>query len=264
MRSREWAVRCVHEAKCHPRNVFLTLTYDNKHLPEGRSLVYRDFQLFMKRLLVHADRKEKHHGIRFYMCGEYGETFGRPHYHSITFNYDFADKKLWRQTRGNNIFTSETLTDLWGMGFCSIGSVTFQSAAYVSRYIMKKVTGEPAQAHYEWIDPETGEVFQRAPEFTHMSNGGRGGLGGIAKAWFDKYHSDVFPHDFVVLNGKKVSPPRFYTNQYEILYPEEVERIKRLRKKRAAEHEHDNTPARRKVKAEVRDARLKLLKRTIE
>lgn len=258
-RSRQWAMRCVHEATMHKRNIFLTLTYDNEHLPESRSLEYRDFQLFMKRLLVHMDRKHNHHGIRFYMCGEYGEQFGRPHYHSITFNCDFPDKKPFKRERGNTLYTSETLTELWGLGHASIGGVTFQSAAYVSRYIMKKVTGDLAADHYEWMDPETGEFHERRPEFTNMSR--RPGIGG---KWFDKFKDDVFPNDFVLLNGKKLTPPRFYTNQYEVLYPHEVEVLKRARRKRAQLREGDNTPDRRRVKAEVRDARLKLLKRTIE
>lgn len=258
-RSRQWAMRCVHEAAMHPSNIFITLTYDNEHLPPDRSLHYEDFQLFKKRLLIHASRKLGIHGVRFYMCGEYGETFGRPHYHAILFNYDLDDKVLWRIERGNPLYISPTLTDIWGMGHTSIGSVTFQSAAYVARYIMKKVTGDPAQEHYEWIDPETGEIHQRRPEFTKMSL-----KPGIGATWFDKYKTDVFPSDFVVLNGKEVTPPRFYTNRYELLYPDEVARLKVLRKRRALRRANDNTPARLKVREKVLNSRLGLLKRTIE
>lgn len=243
----------------HPDNIFITLTYDNEHLPEDRSLHYRDYQLFMKRLLVHADRHLDRHKIRFYMCGEYGEQFGRPHYHSIMFNYDLPDKKLWKLERGNPLYISETLTELWGKGHTSIGGVTFQSAAYVARYLMKKVTGAAAADHYEWMDPETGEFHQRRPEFTNMSR-----RPGIGSTWLEKYRSDVFPSDFVVVNGKKVSPPRFYTNQHELLYPEEVARLKVLRKKRAKRRAADNTPARLRVREKVLESRLTQLKRTIE
>lgn len=258
-RSRQWAVRCVHEAQLHKDNIFITLTYDNEHLPESRSLVYRDFQLFMKRMLVNAARHEDRFGIRFYMCGEYGETFGRPHYHAILFNYDYADKKLWRIDRENPLYTSETLTQTWGMGHCSIGSVTFQSAAYVARYLMKKVTGDGAEEHYEWIDPETGEVFKRSPEFTNMSR-----RPGIGSKWFDKYMSDVFPSDTVIVNGKEISPPAFYTNRYELLYPEEVAAIRAARKRRAKLRSADSTPQRLRVREEVLTSRLTRLKRTIE
>lgn len=260
-RSRQWAMRCVHEASLHADNIFITLTYDNEHLPPHGSLFYRDYQLFMKRLLVHTERHTNRPiGIRFYMCGEYGENFGRPHYHAIMFNYDLEDKRLWRMERGNPLYTSETLTDLWGKGHTSIGGVTFQSAAYVARYIMKKVTGPEAEDHYNVIDRETGEVLsERKPEFTNMSR-----RPGIGSKWFDKYMDDVFPDDFVVLNGKKVTPPRYYTNQYELLYPDEVADLKRRRKERAKTRAADNTPARLKVREQVLESRLSRLKRTIE
>ena len=88
-KSLDWAVRCVHEKSLHEESSFVTLTYDDEHLPKNGSLVYRDFQLFMKRL-----RKEfAPTNIRFYMCGEYGETFSRPHYHACLFNCFFPDRK---------------------------------------------------------------------------------------------------------------------------------------------------------------------------
>lgn len=220
----------------------------------------------MKRLKVNADRKlgidaER---IRFYMCGEYGETFGRPHYHALLFNFDLPDKQLWKMERENPIFTSEFLASTWGQGFTSVGAVTFQSAAYVARYVMKKRTGDGAAQHYEWIDPETGEVHDRTPEFNEMSRGGRGGQGGIGSAWFRKYMKDVFPFDEVIINGKPVTPPRYYTNQYELLYPAEAEEVKRRRKARAKLREADNTPDRLRVREKVLEGRLKQLKRTIE
>lgn len=259
-RSREWAIRCAHEASLHQENIFITLTYDDLHLPEDRSLNYRHFQLFMKRLLVYADRHLNRNKVRFYMCGEYGEQFGRPHYHACVFNLDLPDKKLWKTVRGNAIYQSEKLQEIWGHGYTSIGSVTFQSAAYVARYIMKKVTGDEAASHYEWIDPETGEVFQRKPEFTNMSR-----QPGIGRGWIDKYREDVFPHDYVVLkSGVKVSPPRFYTNQYELLYPIEAAALRLRRKQRAASRADNNTPDRLRVREKVLHSKLRQLKRTIE
>lgn len=243
----------------HKDNIFITLTYDNEHLPADQSLHYSDFQLFKKRLLVNAERELSRTGIRFYMCAEYGETFGRPHYHAILFNFDLPDKKLWKMERENPLYTSEFLSRTWGKGFASVGSVTFQSAAYVARYIMKKVTGEAASSHYTRIDPETGEVYDRKPEFTKMSL-----KPGIGATWFAKYKGDVFPDDFVVINGKKVAPPKFYTSQHEILYPDEVAAIKLLRAKRAKNRANDNTPDRLKVREAVLESRLSRLKRTIE
>ena len=151
-RSRQWALRCVHEAQLHDQSSFITLTYDDEHLPEGATLVKRDFQLFMKRL-----RKALHPiKIRYFMCGEYGEnafqgTFsqdkrrratqekhlqqykisalGRPHYHAIIFGYDFPDREYLETRNGNHLFYSPMLEQIWDKGFNTIGNVTFESAA---------------------------------------------------------------------------------------------------------------------------------------
>ena len=152
-RSRQWAIRCSHEAQMHEKNCFITLTFSDEHLPEDRSVDVRHFQLFMKRL-----RKRYGDGIRFFHCGEYGDHFGRPHYHACIFNHDFEDKKIWKQSgSGEIIYRSASLEELWPYGYSSVGEVTFESAAYVARYITKKVTGDPAQEHYEYIDPKSGK-----------------------------------------------------------------------------------------------------------
>ena len=99
-RSRQWAVRCMHEASLYKRNCFITLTYSNEYLPPNMSLVKSDFQKFMKRL-----RKRCGSSVRYYYCGEYGENFGRPHYHAILFGFDFKDKVYWRQnTNGDRCY----------------------------------------------------------------------------------------------------------------------------------------------------------------
>ena len=93
-RSRQWAMRCVHESQLYEKNCFITLTYNNDFIPPGNTLVVKHFQDFMKRL-----RKKYGDGIRFFHCGEYGEKTGRPHYHAILFNHDFDDKYYWRTTK---------------------------------------------------------------------------------------------------------------------------------------------------------------------
>ena len=147
-RSRQWAIRCMHEAQMHEKNCFITLTYDDAHLPGDRSLHYRDFQLFIKRLRKRYPGRR----IRYYMAGEYGENFGRPHWHACLFGIDFDDKSLWKRTSANSLlYRSADLELLWPFGYSSIGDVTFESAAYVARYIMKKVTGKNADQHYQEI-----------------------------------------------------------------------------------------------------------------
>ena len=89
-RSRQWAMRCVHEAAAYDCNAFITLTYDEENLPADGSLNYDHFQLFMKRLRKAIEPNK----VRFYMCGEYGEENGRPHFHACLFGYDFPDKVM--------------------------------------------------------------------------------------------------------------------------------------------------------------------------
>ena len=253
-RSRQWAIRCVHEASLHENNCFITLTFNNENLERRDnpwSLDVRDFQLFMKRL-----RKKFGKNIRFFHCGEYGENFGRPHYHACLFNFDFPDKELWRISNGCRLYISESLSKLWPYGFVTIGDVTFESAAYVARYILKKVTGDNAENHYQWTDEETGEIHPRKPEYTTMSR-----RPGIGKGWFDLYTSDVYPSDFVVINGKKMRPPKYYDKLYETERPYEFEEIKCNRVENARIHAENNTYDRLTVREKCKLEQIKRLPR---
>lgn len=241
-RSRQWAIRCVHEASLHDENCFLTLTYDDEHLPSDGSIDVVHYQKFMKRLR----KKYPSRKIRFFHCGEYGEKGNRPHYHAILFNFDFPDKELFKMAGDNRLYTSRILENLWGMGHCIIGDVTFQSAAYVARYITKKVTGSDAESHYQG----------RKPEYITMSR-----RPGIGSDWFKKYKSDVYPGDFVVINGKKVHPPKFYDN---LLSDDENMRYKALRKANAELHAENNTERRLRVRETVKESKAAQLKRSLE
>ena len=253
-RSRQWAVRCMHEASLHDTNCFITLTYSSDHLPSDNSLNYRHFQLFMKRL-----RKYAKVPVRFYMCGEYGEMGERPHYHACLFGYSFSDLQLVNVSpAGSPIYRSAVLESLWTFGFSSIGEVTFESAAYVARYIMKKITGHNSDAHYRDVDLSTGEIINRVPEFNRMSL-----KPGIGARWFEKFTSDVFPHDRVVINGAKSKPPRYYDKLYSKIDPIGFESIQFERELAAIPHKADNTPDRLRVKSIVAEARLSQLKRSI-
>lgn len=94
-----WCVRLQHEMEVSSSAFFLTLTYNDEHLPEGAELSKRDLQLFIKRL------RKKNPGIRYFAVGEYGTEGGRPHYHVILFN--LIDLELvtssWRDNEGNEI-----------------------------------------------------------------------------------------------------------------------------------------------------------------
>lgn len=254
-RSRQWAVRCVHEASLYDNNCFITLTYNDEHLPDDGSLHVEHFQAFMKRLREYAARLADKHKlprpkIRFYHCGEYGDENARPHYHACIFNYDFMDKTPWQNSgSGSTIYTSDTLSEVWGMGFATIGDLTFESAAYVARYVMKKRTGPDADLHYQGLKPE----------YTTMSR-----RPGIGKGWYDSWANDVFPADEVIINGKSVSVPRFYDNQLELDNPELLSKIKLKRKEGLKSHSEDLTLRRLRVSEAIKNQSLTLLPRNYE
>ncbi|WNK14537.1 MAG: replication initiator protein [Microvirus sp.] len=252
-RSRQWALRCIHEAKLYENNIFVTLTYDDKHLPHDSGLNHRHFQLFIKKLRKHFPQP-----IRYYMCGEYGGQFGRPHYHAILFNITFDDATYWMRTAtGSKLYRSKKLESLWTFGFSSFGAVTFESAAYVARYVMKKVTGDLADSHYQSVSTATGEVFQTQPEYNRMSL-----KPGIGSSWYDKFKSDVFPHDRIIHDGTPLKPPRYYDNK---LKKENIDNYNEIKQKRLAKanNNNDNTNSRLEVKEIVTKAALSNLRRSL-
>jgi len=254
-RSRQWAMRCVHESSLYTNNCFITLTYSPENLPDDFGLNKQHFQKFMKRLRKRFPNEK----IRYFHCGEYGEQNLRPHYHACLFNFDFPDKSIFSNNNDNKLYTSDILTDVWGFGFATIGDVTFDSAAYVARYIMKKVninenTPEHLKKTYERIDPLTGEVYNVIPEYTTMSR-----RPGIGRDWYEKYKSDCYPSDFVIVNGKKMRPPKYYDSQYE-----DIEEIKAQRRKFAKTVEANNTPDRLMVREKCKKLQIKQLKRQLD
>lgn len=240
-KSRQWAMRCMHEAKLYERNCFITLTYDDANLPAGGSLVPEHYVLFMKKL-----RWKYGEGIRFFHCGEYGEKFGRPHHHALLFNHGFDDRESLGQVNGRPLWRSDSLDKLWSYGFCSIGECTFESASYVARYTMKK---------YGKTDADYGG---RVKEYLTMSR-----KPGIGRGWLDKFYGDVFPRDEVVVNGKLCKPPRYYDTVCEKRAPSVMERIKR--KRRVAGKLDPDSTGRRLLEREVvkRDA-ISTLSRKLE
>jgi hypothetical protein len=201
------------------------------------------------------------------MAGEYGENYGRPHWHACIFGSSFPDKKLWKRTSaGSLIYRSEILESVWPFGHSSIGDLTFESAAYTARYILTKQngdrlnpkTGKPYDFVYEITDPTTGEIIKRKPEFNKMSL-----KPGIGADWLEKYESDVYPHDYVVVKGRKFKPPRYYDKLYASKNPYEFEEIQHSREKRGKLKSEDNSPARLHAKEVVQLDKLQKLKRNL-
>jgi len=226
-RSRQWAVRMVHEASCHEDNCFITLTYNDEHLPYQNTLVRSDLVKFIKRL-----KKNTKTAFRYYYCGEYGETTQRPHYHACLFGYKPDDPSLFSTNGEHKLYESPTLTSNWGMGHATFGELTFDTAAYTARYVTKKITGDAAEEHYRVVDDDTGEIFYRTPEFNGMSRGGKTGLGGIGSQWLKKYGKDTYDKDEVILQGRSMQPPKAYDRIFEHTDPQTWERAQAIRSAR--------------------------------
>lgn len=235
-KSTEWALRCVHESAQHEQNCFLTLTYDDDHVPANGSLVKKHFQNFMKRFRKKIDPIK----IRYYMCGEYGDQFGRPHYHALIFGYDFPDKQDFKKSAKSIIYTSELLQELWEYGFSTVGALTYQSAAYTAKYATKKVLGKEAAAYYG----------ERIPEYSTMSQG-------IGSTYFDLHQAELFQHDNIIHNGRKFPLPRYYTNKFN---DDDKLELQKQRKVQFEKNKSDNTLARLRVKEKCKESKLKYYK----
>lgn len=289
-KAREWAIRCSHEIRMHEHNCSITLTYNNDHLPQDANLDKNHFPEFMRALRQKLNPRipaylvipllgikienPEYKKLGFYMCGEYGDNKGRPHYHAIIFGYDFPDKKdpISRKSKGQTHTTfrqSEVLKSCWKHGFFEIGSATYASAGYIARYIMKKQNGETAKAHYAIYDPRTGEITGlRNPEYTNMSL-----KPAIGKTWFERYQSDIFPADRCITPDGKVAPvPKYYQALLKQSDPElhetlRLARIEKNRGKQKAREPHketDNSKKRLAARAQVQEAKLKRLPRNLE
>lgn len=266
-KSQVWSMRCRHEAMVYFNNSFVTVTYDDQHVPQDFSVKLLDYQLFLKRV-----RKAKGRGIRFFGCGEYGNQTLRPHYHFLLFNCDFEDKRFFTERSGNRVYTSPQLGRLWSAGLHEIGEVTSKSAAYVARYSLKKIGGPVADEHYFRVSPVDGQSYRVATEFCTMSR--RPGLG---TAWLERFGSDVFAgsqvltghragkvidrQDFIVdEHGQKRPVPPFYLSKLDELGQQSVKRARKL-KAAAPRARANSTPERLRVREEVQAHRMKRLVR---
>lgn len=224
--AREWALRCMLEAKQYKDNYFVTLTYDDSHIPDPipicnhstgevieciSPLVPEHFSSFVKKLRVHYKRKYGHTGIRFFGCGEYGSESMRCHFHFIFFNLPIYDLKFWKRKRGINYYLSETLSKIWKNGYITVCEVTTKSAAYVARYQMKKQVKN--------------QIEDLPPEFIRMSR-----RPGIGLKYFEDFYYNIYKTDEIYHEGQKYRPPKYYDRKLGERYEKELEQIKETRR----------------------------------
>lgn len=247
--SRQWAVRCFFEAKQWQHNYFVTLTYDPEFVPlvphykcdevTGEvtdesmvmTLVPDHLKNFIKRLRRNFEYEYGHTGVRFFACGEYGPLNARPHYHLILFNCPLDDLKKERCSDGYVYYRSPFIEKAWScktpqgdrrqIGYVSVTDFSFETAAYVARYMLKKHKGKDS-SYYE----ENGLY----PEFTRCSR-----RPGLAYQYFQSHKDEIYTYDQVVItNGRgtplKCHPPKYYDRLFDVDNPDEMAIIKERRK----------------------------------
>lgn len=175
-----WSVRLQHEMCYQEKMCFLTLTYDDEVRLCDYSLKKRDAQLFMKRL-----RKKFGFGIKYYLCGEYGGRYSRPHYHAIVFGVGIEDEA--------------GIAEAWGLGGVHVGYVDIKSIKYVCKYISKAVLGKVHRDR--WLE----QNGKREIPFALMSKG-------IGKQWLLDNASKVILDGGLMVRGKLHAMPRYYHN----------------------------------------------------
>lgn len=228
--ARRWADRIVMEQLVSPPDTcfFITLTYNDEAIQnnltgnvveivangesfalQSATLIKDDVRLFIKRLRKYYADHYNHQGIRFYLAGEYGSKYKRPHYHLCVFNLPIYDLKYYSSNfRGDVLYTSEIIESIWNKGYVVIGELTWECAAYTARYVVKKFKGKDSAVHYEAL----GRVL---PEFTLSSN--RPGIGG---KYFDDNVEKIYRTDSISLPSTKdrngtVSVPRYFDKLLE-------------------------------------------------
>lgn len=237
-------MRCMHEARMHRNNSFITLTYSDEHYTA--SLNHEDWQDFIRRL------RKRHGKTRYFMCGEYGGQTLRPHYHALLFGRVFDDL----QPIGEKLWRSPTLERLWPKGYSSVGEVNYQSARYVAGYCAKELKGNVTPIA---VDQLTGEYVRVKSEYGKMSR--NPGLGG---PWWEKYGRETYEaRDGVVVNGKVKPTPRYYDKKLEIKDKKKLDEIKTQRLEKAKEFKSDTTEERLRVREKCAIAKQRMIKRQL-
>lgn len=192
----QWAFRLNIEREYSSSSHFITLTYDNDHLPfhveNGKiyHVLNKDFMKIWLKRIVQYCRKYYHCNIKYYLCGEYGWEHGRPHYHMHLFNFPL-DVDLF-----------DFLSSRWPYGSFFIGSTNIGSSMYTTKHNLTKILSSIINPNYE--------VEQVSPPFMLCSKG-------IGRAFFEKLvskssnNSIVYNNiPYVPLDGNRIPTPRYY------------------------------------------------------
>lgn len=205
-----WSDRLLLESLYHDAAYFVTLTYDEDHVPrhveidpatgeykEFLSLRKKDVQDFNKRLRQrYPDDK-----IRFYLAGEYGDHTERPHYHAIYFGLHVTDLEPFGMSEtGNQYFISMKLSEIWKNGFVSVEPANEYTFKYVANYVTKKL-GVHFNDYYNKLKIE--------PPFSLSSR-----RPGIGLQYLIDHESEIVEHDRIIFGtdnaSYRIKPPRYF------------------------------------------------------
>lgn len=219
--ARQWAVRLVHEGVTTHPAWFVTLTYSPEEMPHNGSLFPGHFTAFVKRMRRQKER------VAYYVAGEYGETTARPHYHAVLYGVPFLDRVICNYRNNAPVYRSGSLERYWPHGISEFTGLNYAAARYVASYVRKKVRQVDNPDAYVRVDPLTGELVEIEREYGRMSRRPAIGL-----RWIERFWSDVYPRDFVVMDGHELKPPRFYDKWMDKHHPQVMAAV---REKRYAE-----------------------------
>jgi len=244
--ARQWAVRITHEAQLHEYNSFVTLTYNDEHLPMFGSLNYKgDMQRFWKRLRKQIGK------LSYFAVGEYGDNTQRPHYHACIFGHAFTENRTVLRESPTMLWTNPQLENAWGLGNVSVGALTYQTAQYTASYVTKKLE---SKRRYTRVEPLTGELIDVEQPRAYMSLNPA-----IARGWLEKYGKQVYDHDRVIVNGQEMKPPKYYDQWLGKQDEKKLEKIKDKRRKQTKKM----SPEQNRARARNAHARAKTRKKSI-
>lgn len=217
--ARQQAVRITHEAMLYEESSFVTLTYNDTHLPPYGGLRYGDLQKFWKRL------RKSRGKMRYYAVGEYGDKSLRPHYHACIFGHAFCTDRIIVRTDPYLLWTSPALEQAWGLGEVRVGALDFRTARYTASYVTKKLR---SKQKYVRVDEETGELIALEQPRAFMSRN-------LGKKWWEQNYHHVTAHDMVVINGQRQKPPKAYDRWLEEKSELALEMLKEERREKGKE-----------------------------
>lgn len=225
---------------------FITLTYDNDHLPVGDwvcnssgdqvrygTLSKKHVQDFLKRLRINLHRIGWEEPILFYNAGEYGETTFRPHYHMIIWNMPIYDiEQIGKTENGFPLFKSKFIEDTWTHGHVTIAVSNWNTCAYTARYCTKKagMSGDEFSAAYDNMGIQKPFQSFSAPKSKNSKTHCLGML------FYEENKEKIYLHDKIILppvkqgEDNKIRPPRIFDTRYREEYPDDFARVQFERK----------------------------------